>query len=247
MNVACPTCATMYRVDPVKVPPAGVQARCGVCAAVFNVSVNGHTPAAATVPVPPAQAVPPSRAAEPVAPIPARAADPAPVAPPAGGRPAIPAGLRPSGMFAPPAIPGGPAATARPSVPVVPPRPAAPPTAPSRPAAPPPPPAAAPAPPPAAPKPPAAAPGRPVNPFMSQDPSQKARRLARALVSDLVVYGTARRDEALKNGTLKESFGEEIKKSWEEYVEQVGKEVAESTSYFNDALNEILAGGQKIF
>ncbi|HSC59089.1 MAG TPA: hypothetical protein VLC11_05970 [Gemmatimonadales bacterium] len=82
---------------------------------------------------------------------------------------------------------------------------------------------------------------------MSQDPSQKARRLARALISDLVVYGTARRDEALKNGTLKESFGEEIKKSWEEFVEQVGKEMAESTTFFNDALNEILAGGQKIF
>lgn len=82
---------------------------------------------------------------------------------------------------------------------------------------------------------------------MSQDPSQKARRLARALISDLVAYGTARRDEALKAGTLKEAFGEEIKKSWEEYVEQIGKEIAESTSYFNDALNEILAGGQKIF
>ena len=244
MNVACPTCATMYRVDPVKVPPAGVQARCGVCAAVFNVSVNGHAPAMAAIPVaaaPVIPAAPAPRAPEPMAPAPARPADPAP---PAGGRPAIPAGLRPSGMFAPPAIPGAPAAPARPSIPAVPPRPAAP-----RPAAPPLPPAAAPAPatPPAAPKPPAAAPGRPVNPFMSQDPSQKARRLARALVSDLVVYGTARRDEALKNGTLKESFGEEIKKSWEEYVEQIGKEIAESTSYFNDALNEILAGGQKIF
>lgn len=71
--------------------------------------------------------------------------------------------------------------------------------------------------------------------------------MARALISDLVVYGTARRDEALRNGTLKESFGEEIKKSWEEFVDQVGKEMAESTTYFNDALNEILSGGQKIF
>jgi hypothetical protein len=100
---------------------------------------------------------------------------------------------------------------------------------------------------PAAAKPPAAPAGRPINPFMSQDPAQKARRLARALVSDLVVYGTQRRDEALRSGTLKEAFGEEIKKSWEEYVDQVGKEMAESTTYFNDALNEILAGGQKIF
>ena len=86
-----------------------------------------------------------------------------------------------------------------------------------------------------------------VNPFMSQDPQAKAKRLARALISDLVVYYPDRRSEALKKGNLAEAFGEEIKKSWEEYRDQVGKDVAESTSYFNDALNEILAGGLKLF
>ncbi|MGE3526100.1 MAG: hypothetical protein AB7I33_09285 [Gemmatimonadales bacterium] len=82
---------------------------------------------------------------------------------------------------------------------------------------------------------------------MSQDPQQKARRLARALISDLVVYYPERRQEGLRKGNLKEVFDEEIRKSWEEYTEQVGQEIAESTSYFNDALNEILAGGQKLF
>ena len=106
---------------------------------------------------------------------------------------------------------------------------------------------AAPAPAPAlAPK-PAAPAGRPLNPFLANDPATRARRLARALVSDLVVYNTARRDTALKGGTLKEEFAEEIKKSFEEYELQIGKELASSTTYFNDALNEILAGGQKIY
>lgn len=99
---------------------------------------------------------------------------------------------------------------------------------------------------PTAPK-PAGAPGRPVNPFMSQDPGQKARRLARALISDLVVYYPDRRKEGIANGTLKTLFQEEIAKSWEEYTEQVGKELASSTTHFTDALNEILAGGQKQF
>ena len=36
-------------------------------------------------------------------------------------------------------------------------------------------------------------------------------------------------------------------KSWNEYVEQVGEEIANSTDFFNDALNEILAKGEKIF
>ena len=82
---------------------------------------------------------------------------------------------------------------------------------------------------------------------MSQDPQAKAKRLARALISDLVVYYPDRRAEGLRKGNLAEVFGEEIKKSFEEYRDQVGKEIAESTSYFNDALNEILAGGQKVF
>ena len=89
--------------------------------------------------------------------------------------------------------------------------------------------------------------GRPVNPFLTQDPSQKARRLARALISDLAVYYPDRRKEGMAQGTLKQLFQEEIQKSWEEFTEQVGRELAESTTYFNDALNEILAGGQKVF
>jgi hypothetical protein len=88
---------------------------------------------------------------------------------------------------------------------------------------------------------------RPVNPFLSKDPKQKARRLARALISDMIVYQPEKRQKALRDGNLKEVFEEEIKKSWEEYVEQVGDEIASSTNHFNDALNEILAGGQHIF
>ena len=35
--------------------------------------------------------------------------------------------------------------------------------------------------------------------------------------------------------------------SWDEYVDQVGKAMAESTPFFQEALNEILADGQPIF
>jgi hypothetical protein len=103
--------------------------------------------------------------------------------------------------------------------------------------------------PPPAPRPtaPAGPGGRPANPFLSQDPSLKARRLARALISDIVVYHPAKRQEGIRDGNLKELFEEEIKKSWEEYTEQVGREVAESTGFFREALNEILAGGRQVF
>jgi predicted Zn finger-like uncharacterized protein len=83
--------------------------------------------------------------------------------------------------------------------------------------------------------------------FGSNDPTAKARRLARALVSDIVTYHPERRDTALADGTLKREFMEEIKKSWEEYVGQVGAETARGTPHFRDALNEILAKGQNLF
>ncbi|MEZ4414602.1 MAG: hypothetical protein R3E10_02530 [Gemmatimonadota bacterium] len=51
----------------------------------------------------------------------------------------------------------------------------------------------------------------------------------------------------MRAGTLATDFEDEIEKSWNEYVQQVGKEMAESTSYWKDALNQVLARGQAIF
>ena len=156
---------------------------------------------------------------------PARAAPPtAPAAPPPAPRAAPPLG----------------APTMRPAAPPAAPAPAAPP-----PRAAPPAPAAPAAPPPASGQ--RASPLRPVNPFMVQDPKQKARRLARALVSDLVVYHPEKRQQGLRDGTLPQLFKDEIEKSLQEYVEQVGAELAKSTPFWAEALNEILAGGNKVF
>jgi L-amino acid N-acyltransferase YncA len=97
---------------------------------------------------------------------------------------------------------------------------------------------------------PAAADGgarRPLNPFLSKDPNQRAKRLARALVSDIITYHPAKHAEGLRDGTLKQLFRDEIKKSFEEYIAQVGQQLAESTTYFQEALNEVLGAGKKIF
>jgi predicted Zn finger-like uncharacterized protein len=109
-------------------------------------------------------------------------------------------------------------------------------------------PAAAAAPAPAAASPAAAAPASPAPaPFGVADPHGKARRLARALISDIVVYHPERRERSLAGGTLRQEFREEIRKSWDEYVGQVGESLARGTPYFRDALNEILAGGEPLF
>jgi predicted Zn finger-like uncharacterized protein len=87
----------------------------------------------------------------------------------------------------------------------------------------------------------------PPAPFGVADPHGKARRLARALISDIVVYHPERRERSLADGTLRQEFREEIRKSWDEYVGQVGDTLARGSPYFREALNEILAGGAQLF
>lgn len=271
MNVTCPNCATVYRVDPSKVPEAGVRARCAVCSAVF--AVRRELEHARAVPAPEPAAERPPQQTPAVAPA-AERPQPASVPPSrVDSAPARAAAPRPTGPIASPQAPPRPATPQRAAPPAAPAPanlPAAPVPAPVASSAPTPtpstespprgavqaaPPAAAPAtakPAPAVPSAPAEPPampagGRPTNPFLSQDPTLKARRLARALISDMVVYHPGKRQEGLRDGNLKELFEDEIKKSWEEYAEQIGREVAESTAYFREALNEILAGGRQVF
>jgi len=75
----------------------------------------------------------------------------------------------------------------------------------------------------------------------------KSEMLARALVSDILVYNREARDKALADGNLLKALGPEIKKSWELYKEKVGAEAATGSNHFKDALNEILAEGQSLF
>lgn len=303
MNVRCGDCGSVFRVDPSRVPDAGIRARCSVCGGVIPIGKQGAigddfaarlrvTPARVSVVDP----EPKAPVAEVRSPAPAvRATTAPPVVPRALTPPAAPARsttpvpaaeptTRPwSGARA--AMPATPAASPRSRTPpagvgVVPPKPAAPPSgppnlgqrqAPPRPAGTPPRPA------PVAPRPreqlaervpaggfraPTAGPAtaapaarqasasevrRPINPFLANDPNARARRLARALVSDIVTYFPDKHREGLAHHTLPLLFKEEIKKSYEEYREQVGTDFAESTTHFQDALNEILAQGAKVF
>src|SRR2546423_1671338 len=94
MNVTCPSCETVYRVDPGKVPPGGVRARCAVCSSVFPVNAAGAAATgapSAAAPRAPAASPPPMPAAAPAATAPRPPAPPA--APPAVPRARAPPGL----------------------------------------------------------------------------------------------------------------------------------------------------------
>jgi predicted Zn finger-like uncharacterized protein len=176
MNIQCPICQTVFRVDPEKIPAGGVKARCSSCLSVFRLDPAAANPGGAPQPA---------------------------LAGAAATRAEAP---RPSPRTVP----------ERTSQPVVPSSP-----------------------------PPPAPPRRPS--FLNQDPKARAQRIARALVSDIVAYNRDKLNVAQGAGTLRTEFREEIRKSWDEYVEQVGLELATKTPYFRDALNHLLAQGQKVF
>lgn len=84
-------------------------------------------------------------------------------------------------------------------------------------------------------------------PFALTDAADRAARLARVLVSDMIRYHRDRYDRALERGTLREDFAEEVRRSWSEYVRRVGEDLAHDSRYFQDELNATLARGEQLF
>ena len=250
ITITCPSCTSSFPVDPAKIPEGGVSARCTQCNNVFRVEKPTEE---APPPLPSFDEPAPPPPPEPVAvePEPVVVPDPEPVAIEPDPEPSFAA---PEPMAAPDPTPADdpfaqpapfedPAAAAPPPMPEAPPPPL-----PEMPPAPDPVPEAPAV---AEPAPAAAEPAAPVQGFTlgKRDPTDKAKRLARVLVSDMVMYNADRHQSALAAGTLVQDFEEEIDKSWKEYVEQVGQDMAEGPGrgFWTDALNDILAKGQNVF
>ncbi len=76
---------------------------------------------------------------------------------------------------------------------------------------------------------------------------ERARRLAKVLASDLVLYHKDKVEKGLREGTLAQLLGNEIRRSWEYYCQQIPKHIVDSTNYFKEALNRIIGKGREIF
>lgn len=232
MVVQCKECETSYQLDAERVPRKLLKVRCPKCRAVFAMDGRRADEPGAAAPAP---TPPPAARADPAsygeiqldaaAPPPAPRAPAAPAAPEAADPAALDLQVERTERPAPAPGPSAPAPAARPSGASAP-APAA--TATAEPE-------------------PAADSGPAPRRRRAAGGDDKPRRLARALVSDILVYNREARDKALAEGNLVQALGQEIKKSWELYKEKVTPEVANSTNHFREALNEILADGQKIF
>ena len=276
MKVACSNCSTQYTIADEKVPPHGARVRCRKCQTVFAIPGKApatpprvHEQGGTSAPQSPAAESAPSTP-EPPTPVPLPtippthdASSPADADQPVSHEAATAA--RAAVPAPPPALDSDPAENTRPRAaaePAILPAPAAVPTVSPAPSpAPQPPRAASPA---------AAGGGTAVataaaevispglraataSPIPEGLPPEerarheRARRLARVLASDIAIYNKEKRDRGLRDGNLVAVLGYEIKKSWEVYKERVTPDLANSTPYFRDALNEMLAEGKKVF
>ena len=237
ITVSCPSCNTSFPVDPAMVPPEGVRAQCSACPEIFDVDrPNGVTPQAPAMTESTADTVEASDAL-----------DDALVAPPpleesveeaaATGDDAAYGDASDTEDFGAIDMAIDAPGTAEPAAEVV--------EADAAPVADPP----------DEPLPETAEPTEAAAPaekpgairFGRRSAEDKARSLARSLVSDLIAYNPDKHKEALAAGNLAEVFSEEIDKSLKEYQEQVEADVIAKGTFFNDALNSILAEDNSIF
>jgi EAL domain-containing protein (putative c-di-GMP-specific phosphodiesterase class I) len=72
-----------------------------------------------------------------------------------------------------------------------------------------------------------------------KDP-EVARRIARAVVSDIALYNAKKVEEGVRNDTLFDLLREEIEEGQGYYMSRVDPEIAKNTNYFNQALVDVL-------
>jgi hypothetical protein len=77
-----------------------------------------------------------------------------------------------------------------------------------------------------------------------RDPHERAKRLARLIVSDIIIYNQDKIVEGIKQDTLFDLLKEDIEVGRAYYEKNIDPAVAEQSDYFNHALVDILVKGR---
>ena len=67
-----------------------------------------------------------------------------------------------------------------------------------------------------------------------------ARRIARAVVSDIALYNAKKVEEGIGNDSLFDLLRDEIEEGRNYYLSRIDPEIARSTNFFNFALVDVL-------
>jgi hypothetical protein len=79
-------------------------------------------------------------------------------------------------------------------------------------------------------------------PTVAESPAHaKAKRLARLIVSDIVLYNQAAVEEGVRNDTFAELLAHDIREARTLYAQRVAEEIRNATTYLDDAFDELIA------
>jgi len=216
MLVRCPDCTTKYEIAATLIPENGVKVRCPKCKAVFPVSKMAAASGQASEI--PAPKLQPS--------------EPAPIAgkiepkskPVAAGRDRSPVATVSKSTRIPKSAPKSTMAAESTPAPKSAPKSTM--TSESIPVSPP-------------------APGHAGTRKKILDP-HVAKRLARAVIQEVLYARTREREQALKNGTALSSFGLQLADAFDVYRERVSDDLPGATATFREAVNDILGEGRRL-
>ncbi len=74
---------------------------------------------------------------------------------------------------------------------------------------------------------------------------EKAKRLARTIISDIYFYNPKKFDEAIKKGTFYETFQEELKEGLKLYESRIPYEVRQKADYFKEEMEAFIENKKK--
>lgn len=76
------------------------------------------------------------------------------------------------------------------------------------------------------------------------NPHERAKRLARLIMDDLILYNKERIVQGIKEDNLFEILASELEVARKYYERNVDPQVARETNYFNEAIVDILIKGR---
>ena len=72
----------------------------------------------------------------------------------------------------------------------------------------------------------------------------KAKRLARAIASDISVYNVEKIERGIQNDTLFEDLGAELQKGFDHFQERVPHEIVNNTNILESAIVDIIVASR---
>lgn len=73
-----------------------------------------------------------------------------------------------------------------------------------------------------------------------KEPVERAKRLARTILSDIYLYSKAKVDDSIINDTFHKTFASELKEGFKLYEHRVPAEVRELGDFFNEEINKFI-------